>query len=43
MRCMKVVFPEPAIPMQTTATGGLEPEGSGVDVEAIMEKLNVED
>ena len=22
MRCMKVVLPEPAMPMQTTATGG---------------------
>lgn len=35
MRCMKVVLPEPAMPMQTMATGGF------CSVVAMMERLVV--
>ena len=36
MRCMKVVLPEPAMPIQTTATGGLEAEAVGVEEDAMV-------
>lgn len=33
MRCMKVVLPDPAIPMHTTATGGFDIEASEAEAE----------